>query len=56
MELCLFHKKVGDHIVLMSIHMHDCYVIGKPELIKQVVKDIKKEGLKIKLNSLGKII
>jgi Reverse transcriptase (RNA-dependent DNA polymerase) len=29
-EPCFFHKKVGDHMVLMAIHVDDCYVIGKP--------------------------
>jgi Reverse transcriptase (RNA-dependent DNA polymerase) len=33
----LFHKRVGDHMVLMAIHVNDCYVIGKLETIKQVV-------------------
>jgi Reverse transcriptase (RNA-dependent DNA polymerase) len=49
LEPCLFHKRVGDHMVLVSIHVDDCYVIGKPESIEQVVKDIENEGLKLKV-------
>jgi hypothetical protein len=36
-------------MVLMTIHVDDCYIIGKTESIKQVVKDIEKEGLKLKV-------
>jgi Reverse transcriptase (RNA-dependent DNA polymerase) len=48
-EPCLFHKKAGDHMVLMAIHVDDCYIIGKKDSIEHVVKDIEKEGLKLKV-------
>jgi hypothetical protein len=35
-------------MILMAIHVDDCFVIGKPESIKQVVKDIEAQGLKLK--------
>jgi Reverse transcriptase (RNA-dependent DNA polymerase) len=47
-EPCFFYKKVTDHMILMAIHVDDCYVIGKPETIKQVVKDIEAQSLKLK--------
>jgi Reverse transcriptase (RNA-dependent DNA polymerase) len=47
-EPCLFCKKVKNHMTLMAIHVDDCYVIGKVESIKQVVKDIEAHGLKLK--------
>jgi hypothetical protein len=49
-EPCLFYKKVEDgSTVLMVIHVDDCYVIGRIEVINQVVKDIQAEGLKLKV-------
>jgi Reverse transcriptase (RNA-dependent DNA polymerase) len=47
-EPCVFYKKVKDHMILMAIHVDDCYVIGKPESIKEVVKEIKAQSLKLK--------
>jgi Reverse transcriptase (RNA-dependent DNA polymerase) len=50
-EPCLFYKQMKDHIILMTIHVDDCYIIGKEESINEVIKDIEKEGLKLKVNN-----
>ena len=47
-EPCLFFKEVDDSIILIAIHVDDCYVVGKINSIKKVIEDIEKEGLKIK--------
>jgi Reverse transcriptase (RNA-dependent DNA polymerase) len=47
-EPCLIFKAVEDYYVLLVVHMDDCYVVGKPESIQQVVWDIEAAGLKIK--------
>jgi Reverse transcriptase (RNA-dependent DNA polymerase) len=47
-EPCLFYKGEENQMILMAIHVDDCYVIGKVESIKQVVKDIEAHGLKLK--------
>ncbi len=49
-ETCLFYKKMKLKVIVMIIHVDDCYVIGDVESIEDVVKDIEKEGLKIKVN------
>jgi hypothetical protein len=36
-------------MVLMAIHVDDCYVVGKTELIKQMVNDIENESPKLKV-------
>jgi hypothetical protein len=40
---------MNDHMILMAIHVDDCYVIGKTDSIKQIVKDIEVNGLKLKV-------
>jgi NAD(P)H-flavin reductase len=47
-EPCFFFKAVEDYYVLLVVHVDDCYVVGKPESIQQVVRDIEAAGLKIK--------
>jgi Reverse transcriptase (RNA-dependent DNA polymerase) len=47
-EPCLFFKTVEDYYVLLVVDVYDCYVVGKPDSIQQVVWDIKAAGLKIK--------
>jgi NAD(P)H-flavin reductase len=47
-EPCLFFKAVEDYYVLLVLHVDDCYVLGKPDSIQQVVRDIEAAGLKIK--------
>jgi hypothetical protein len=39
----------NDYMILMVIHVDDCYMIGKVDLINQVVEDIKSKGLKLKV-------
>jgi hypothetical protein len=48
-EPCLFFKAVENYLVLMVIHVDDCYVIGKVDAISKIAKDIEAEGLKLKL-------
>jgi hypothetical protein len=48
-EPCLFFKAVENYLVLMVIHVDDCYVIGKVVAINKIAKDIEAEGLKLKL-------
>jgi hypothetical protein len=36
-------------MIMMAIHVDDCYVIGKIDTINQVVKDIELKGLKLKV-------
>jgi hypothetical protein len=36
-------------MVMMAIHVDDCYVIGKVDTINQVVKVIESRGLKLKV-------
>jgi hypothetical protein len=33
-------------MIMMAIHVDDCYVIGKIDTINQAVKDIELKGLK----------
>jgi Reverse transcriptase (RNA-dependent DNA polymerase) len=48
-EPCLFFKMENGYMMMMAIHVDDCYVIGKIDTINQVVKDIKLKGLKLKV-------
>jgi Reverse transcriptase (RNA-dependent DNA polymerase) len=44
-EPCLFFKTVNGVMIIMAIHVDDCYVIGKTNTINQAVKDIESKGL-----------
>jgi hypothetical protein len=46
---CLFVKKTATSVVMMAIHVDDCYIIGTPADIKVVIADIEKSGLKVKV-------
>jgi NAD(P)H-flavin reductase len=46
-EPCLFYKVV-DYLVLLVVHVDDCYVVGKLDSIQQVIRDIEEAGLKLK--------
>ncbi len=46
---CLFIKRTTTSVVLIAIHVDDCYIIGKREDIEKVIKDIEKSGLKVKV-------
>jgi hypothetical protein len=44
-----FFKAVANDIVLLVVHVDDCYVVGKPDLIQQVIWDIEAAGLHLKI-------
>jgi Reverse transcriptase (RNA-dependent DNA polymerase) len=46
-EPCLFFKTVNGVLIMMAIHVDDCYVIGKIDIINQAVKDIELKRLKL---------
>jgi Reverse transcriptase (RNA-dependent DNA polymerase) len=46
-EPCLFFKTVNGYLIMMAIHVDDCYVIGKIDTINQAVKDKESKGLKL---------
>jgi hypothetical protein len=48
-EPCLFFKTVNGVMIMMAIHVDDCYVIGKIDTINQAVRDIESKGLKLKV-------
>jgi Reverse transcriptase (RNA-dependent DNA polymerase) len=48
-EPCLFFKTVNGVMIMMAVHVDDCYVIGKIDTINQTVKDIESKGLKLKV-------
>ncbi|MGL4341755.1 MAG: reverse transcriptase domain-containing protein, partial [Lactococcus lactis] len=49
-EPCLFCKRIGNSIIMLAVHVDDCYVIGNRKDIEQLVIDIESKGLKIKTN------
>jgi hypothetical protein len=48
-EPFLFFKTLNGCMIMMAIHVDDCYVIGKIDSINQAVKDIESKGLKLKV-------
>jgi Reverse transcriptase (RNA-dependent DNA polymerase) len=46
---CLFIKKVKDSVVMLAIHVDDCYIVGQLEDIELVIEEIKKNNLKVKV-------
>jgi Reverse transcriptase (RNA-dependent DNA polymerase) len=47
-EPFLCYKAVDNYFVLLVVHVDDCYVVGTPDSIKQVIRDIEAAGLKLK--------
>jgi hypothetical protein len=48
-EPCLFIKRSNSKIILIVIHVDDCYVVGEMNMMEQVIKDIEMNGLKLKV-------
>jgi Reverse transcriptase (RNA-dependent DNA polymerase) len=46
-EPCLFVKKTGNDIVLMVVHVDDCYIVGNKGALDKTVELIKSSGLNV---------
>jgi Reverse transcriptase (RNA-dependent DNA polymerase) len=46
-EPCLFIKKDETSIVLIAVHVDDCYIIGTTTALENTVENIKKSGLNV---------
>jgi hypothetical protein len=49
-EPCLFFRNTKNGKVIMIMHIDDFYVIGNSITIKEVIEDLKKSGLKLKVS------
>jgi hypothetical protein len=54
-EPCLCYKAVESYFVLVVVHIDDCYIICKPDLIQQVICDIEAVGLKLQHQGIFKL-
>jgi len=53
-EPCLFVRNDADGIVLMAIHVDDCYMVGTKKGLKSAVEQITKSGLTVKVEHTTK--
>ncbi len=49
-EPCLFFRNTKNGKIIMIIHIDDCYVIGNSITIQEVIEDLEKRGLKLKVS------